>query len=78
MPNEEKDPEVGTQHKPVLQLKHYPEPHVVIEVPSNTTLPEIEAEIHKALAEQPKDFLVKNRTKELILIIQHETRHGQP
>jgi hypothetical protein len=56
-------------------ISHHSEQHVVVEVPAEATIEQIEKQIHEALhkkiVEQGQDFLVKNKSKELIIALQH-------
>jgi hypothetical protein len=56
-------------------ISHHSEKHVVVEVPSEATVEQIEKQIHEALhkklVEEGQDFLVKNKSKELIIALQH-------
>jgi hypothetical protein len=46
-----------------------------VEVPAEATIEQIEQQIHEALhkklVEEGQDFLVKNKSKELIIALQH-------
>jgi hypothetical protein len=68
MPDDKGKPE----HRPV---SHHSEKHVVVEIPHGSTLEQIEKQIHAALheklVEEGQDFLVKNKSKELIIALQH-------
>lgn len=52
------------------QILH--ENHILVQVPTGTSLKKIEEEIHKALAEEPQDFLRHSPSGQIIIVIQDE------
>ena len=53
---------------------HFEEKCIVVTVPTGTLKQEIENQIHDALAEMPQDIFKGRKSRELILVIQHEGR----
>ena len=55
---------------PRPQILH--ENHILVQVPTGTSLKKIEEEIHKALAEESQDFLVQSPSRQIIIVVQNE------
>jgi hypothetical protein len=55
-------------------LGHHEENSIVITVPTGTLKQEIEQQIHDALAEMPQDIFKGRKSRELVLVLQHEGR----
>jgi hypothetical protein len=51
---------------------HYEENCIVVPVLPGTLKQEIEKQIHDALAEQPQDIFKDRKSREIVIVIQHE------
>jgi hypothetical protein len=78
MANEKAKPKVGSRHEDARPPSHYKEQHIVVAVPDGTPLEVIEKQIHNALVEQPPDIIIRNRSKELVIVLQHEGNKNLP
>jgi hypothetical protein len=58
--------------------EHLEEKHIVVKVPPGVSKKEIEEEIHKALAQEPPDFLVRSPSKQMIIVVQVEGNRPPP
>jgi hypothetical protein len=64
------------QFPPLAPLpSHFEESCIVIPVPSGTLKREIEKQIHDALSEQPQDIFKDRKSREMVIVIQHEGTH---
>ncbi len=78
MSGEKKKPEHPSQKDNACTPFHFNEQHIVVEVLEGTTQQQVEQQIHDALSEQPADILTRYRSKELVIILQHEGNGPPP
>jgi hypothetical protein len=58
-----------------LSPTHYEENCIVVSVPTGTLKQQIEKQIHDALVDQPDDIFKDRKSREMIIVIQHEGTH---
>jgi hypothetical protein len=63
------------EEKKLSPPTHFEEKCIVVSVPTGTLKQQIEKQIHDALVEQPDDIFKDRKSREMVIVIQHEGTH---